>query len=112
MNDFLAVYQFAIPLFELIVFAKIYPIFGTKVWSKNEIRDFLVDVLKKFSSINLSNACGATVAHNFPREAAFQQEFFRCATAFLLPAVKVIPDMFKVFGTSGLLLLFVVVKYR
>ena len=97
---------------ELIVFAKIYPSIGTKVWSKDEIRDFLIDVLKKFSSTNLPNACGATAAHNFPREAAFQQEFFRCATESWLPAVKVVPEMSQVFGTNGLLLLFVVVKYR
>ena len=70
VDDFLVVYQFVIPLFELIVFAKFYPNIG-----KDEIRDFLIVVLKKFSSTHLSNACGATVAQKFPREVAFQPGF-------------------------------------
>ena len=112
VNDFLALYQLVIPLFELVVFAKIYPNRGTKEWSKHGIREILIGVLKKFSLTHLSNTCGATEAHNFPREVAFQHQFFRCAMESLLPKVKVIPEMFQVFGTKGLLRLFVVVKYR
>ena len=108
VKDVLVVYQFAIPLFELIVFAKIYPSIGTKEWSKDEVGDFLVDVLNKKFPRKI-----------FPMLAELQRitiflekwHFSRSATESLLPKVTVIPEMSQVFGTRGLLLLFVV-KYR
>jgi hypothetical protein len=92
---------FSFPFARTVFFRKIFPDKGSQTFASTEIDKFIETAIGRFDRARLISSCGASATVAFPKEAFFQQEFYRCAVAVLDPKYQIIAEMSKIFRTRG-----------